>query len=123
MIEIIREFIVKPETRGQFELTYGPGGAWCKLFAGYPGYRGTTLLRETENTERYLTIDFWDTIAQREQLLAERKTEYSSLETAFTDWTNSQTEVGIFRARAEATVHPRSRARRNRAEPTRRGSR
>jgi heme-degrading monooxygenase HmoA len=123
MIEIVWEFVVKEEARGQFELAYGPGGAWSKLFARCPGFRGTTLLRDTKNPRRYLTIDFWDTVAQREQMLAERKAEYSNLDAAFADWTESKTEVGIFRVLAEATVHPRGRARRSKAGEARRRSR
>ena len=49
MIEIVWEYVVKEEARGQFELAYGPGGAWSKLFARCPGFRGTTLLRDTKN--------------------------------------------------------------------------
>jgi heme-degrading monooxygenase HmoA len=123
MIEIVCEFVVKEEARGQFELAYGPGGAWSKLFARCPGFRGTTLLRDTKNPRRYLTIDLWDTLAQREQMLAERETEYSNLEAAFGDWTESKTEVGIFRVLAEATVHPRGRAGRTKAGEARRRSR
>lgn len=123
MVEIIWEFVVKEEARGQFELAYGPGGAWSKLFARYPGFRGTTLLRDTENPRRYLTIDFWDTAAQREQMLAERKAEYSNLDAAFADWTESETQVGIFRVLAEATVHPRGRAGRSKAGEAGRRSR
>jgi heme-degrading monooxygenase HmoA len=123
MIEIIWEFVVKEEARGQFELAYGPGGAWSKLFARCPGFRGTTLLRDMKNPQRYLSIDFWDTVAQREQMLAERKAEYSNLDAAFADWTESKTEVGIFRVLAEATVHPRGRARRSKAGEARRRSR
>ena len=123
MIEIVWEFVVKEEARGQFELAYGPGGAWSKLFARCPGFRGTTLLRDTKNPQRYLTIDIWDTLAQREQMLAERKDEYSNLDAAFADWTESKTEVGIFRVLAEATVHPRGRARRSKAGEARRRSR
>ena len=120
MIEIVWEFVVKEEARGQFELAYGPGGAWSKLFARCPGFRGTTLLRDTKNPRRYLTIDFWDTEAQRKQMLTERKAEYSNLDAAFADWTESKTEVGIFRVLAEATVHPRGRARRSKAGEARR---
>jgi len=123
MIEIVWEFVVKEEARGQFELAYGPGGAWSKLFARCPGFRGTTLLRDMKNPRRYLTIDFWDTVAQREQVLAERKAEYSNLDAAFADWTESKTEVGIFGVLAEATVHPRGRARRSKAGESRRRSR
>ena len=123
MIEIVWEFVVKEEARGQFELAYGPGGAWSKLFAQCPGFRGTTLLRDTENPRRYLAIDLWDTEAQREQMLAERKAEYARMDAALGDWTESKTELGIFRVLAEATVHPRGRARRSKAGEARRRSR
>jgi heme-degrading monooxygenase HmoA len=123
MIEIVWEFVVKEEARGQFELAYGPGGAWSKLFARSPGFRGTTLLRDTRDPRRYLSIDVWDTVAQREHMLAERKAEYSDLHAAFADWTESKTEVGIFRVLAEATVHPRGRVQRSKAREARRRSR
>jgi len=123
MIEIAWEFVVKEEARGQFELAYGPGGAWSKLFARCPGFRGTTLLRDTKNPRRYLTIDLWDTETQREQALAEHKAEYSDLDAALGEWTESKTEVGAFSVRAEATVRPRGRAGRSRAGEARRRSR
>jgi len=123
MIEIVWEFVVKEEARGQFELAYGPGGAWSKLLAQSPGFRGTTLLRDTRNPQRYLSIDLWDTEAEREQMLAECKAEYSKLEAAIGDWTESRTEVGTFRVLAEATVYPRSRAGRSKAGEAGRRSR
>ena len=54
MIEIVWEFVVKEEAQGQFELAYGPGGAWSKVFAKGPSFRGTTLLRDTKNQRRYI---------------------------------------------------------------------
>ena len=123
MIEIVREFIVKEEARGQFELTYGPGGAWSKLFEGWPGFRGITVLRDLKNPRRYLTIDLWESDAQREQVLVERRAEHSVLEAALEEWTESMTEVGIFRVLAEATVQPRGRARRSKTREVRRRSR
>jgi hypothetical protein len=123
MVEIVCEFVVKEEARGQFELAYGPGGAWSKLFARCPGFRGTTLLRDMHNPRRYLTIDLWDTAAQREQVLAEREVEYAGLDAAFADWTESKAELGVFRVQAEATVYPRGRAPRSKTGSARRRSR
>jgi len=120
MIEIVWEFVVKEEARGQFELAYGPGGAWSKLFEQFPGFRGTTLLRDTKNPRRYLTIDFWDTEAQREQMMAEHKAAYTKLDATFGEWTESKSEVGSYRVLAEATVHPRGRAQRSKAGEARR---
>lgn len=124
MVEIVWEFVIREEARGQFELVYGPGGAWSKLFAQSPGFRGATLLRDTKNPRRYLMIDLWETEAQREQALAERKAEYSDLDAALADWAESRAERGVFRVLAEATVHPRGRAGRTKAgEARRRGRR
>jgi hypothetical protein len=123
MIEIVWEFVVKEECRGQFELAYGPGGAWSKLFAGSPGFRGTTLLRDTNMPGRYLSIDVWDTLEQQEQLLAEREAEYAKLDADFAEWTESEREVGIFRVMAEATVRPRAKPRRGRGGRASRRSR
>jgi heme-degrading monooxygenase HmoA len=123
MVEIVWEFVVKDEARGQFELAYGPGGAWSKLFARCPGFRGTAVLRDTKNPRRYLTIDLWETGAQWEQALAESRTEYSDLEAALGEWIESKTEVGIFSVLAEATVRPRGRAGRSKAGETRPSSR
>jgi heme-degrading monooxygenase HmoA len=123
MIEIVYEFVVKEEARGQFELAYGPGGVWSKLFAQVPGFRGTTLLRDTKNPLRYLAIDLWDTEAHREQMLAERQAEFANLEAAFDEWTQSRTEVGTFRVMAEATVRPRGRAGHSKAGESRRRGR
>ncbi|UCF62453.1 MAG: antibiotic biosynthesis monooxygenase [Anaerolineaceae bacterium] len=123
MIEIVWEFVVKEEAQGQFELAYGPGGAWSKMFARYPGFRGITLLRDTEDPRRYLAIDIWDTEVQREQILVEREDEYSKLEAVFADWTESKTEMGVFRVLAEATVRPHGKARRSKSREARRRDR
>lgn len=112
MIEIIWEFVVKEEAIGQFELVYGPGGVWSELFAKAPGFRGTTLLRDVKDTRRYLVIDLWDSKAQREGMLTESKAEYANLFATIGEWTESMTEVGIYRVLAEATVRPRGRKRR-----------
>jgi len=123
MVEMIWEFVVKEEARGQFELAYGPGGAWSRLFARSPGFRGTTLLRDAKNPRRYLTIELWETEARREQALAEGQAGYSNLDAAFADWTESRTEVGVFRVLAEATVRPLGRAGRTKAGEAGRKSR
>ena len=115
MVEIIWEYVIKEEARGQFELAYGPGGAWSKLFARCAGFRGTTLLRDTKNPRRYLMIDLWETEAQREQVLADRKAEYGNLDAAIADWTESRTEVGVFRVLAEAAVRRLGRGGRSKA--------
>ncbi len=108
MIEIVWEFIVKQEAQGQFELLYGPGGAWGRLFDQSPGFRGTTLLSDIHHPRRYLIFDLWDTEVQREQALTENAEEYAKLNADLEDWIESRSQIGIFRMRAEATVRPRA---------------
>ena len=120
MIQIVWEFVVKEQARGQFELAYGPGGAWSELFGESPGFRGTAVLRDAENPRRYLTIDLWDTGAPQEERLAERRAQYSSLDAVLGDWIESKSEVGVFRVLAEATVRPSGRARQSRTGEGRR---
>ena len=110
VIEIIREFVVKDKARGQFELAFGPGGAWSKLFTKSPGFRGTTLLRDNQDPRRYLTIELWNSEAERDQSMKEQHAEFSELEDVFEEWTESKTEMGSFSVRAEATVRPRGKA-------------
>jgi heme-degrading monooxygenase HmoA len=64
MVEILWEFEVRAEAVAQFEEAYGAEGVWAQLFRAEPGYRGTTLLRDTERPRRYVTIDRWDSLEQ-----------------------------------------------------------
>ena len=112
MIQIIWEFVVKAEAVGQFEQAYGPDGAWARLFQAYPGFRGTTLLRDTDNPRRYLTIDIWDTAADRKRMLTQAKAHYSDLDEALADLTESEDEIGNFTIPAIATLRRQSTARR-----------
>jgi heme-degrading monooxygenase HmoA len=111
MIEVVTEYVVREQARGQFELAYGPGGAWSQLFAGAPGFRGATLLRDTHDARRYLAIDVWDAEALREQALADGAAEYARLQADLDAWAASRRELGVYRVQAEAAVRPRGRAR------------
>ena len=123
MIEVVCAFVVKDAARGQFELAYGPGGAWSKLLAGGPGYRGTMLLRDTSDPRRYLAIELWDSEAQRAEVLAQCAAERAGLDAEMEPWIASRTEVGVYRVLAEATVPARGRGRRDRARGARQRSR
>jgi heme-degrading monooxygenase HmoA len=99
VIHVVWQFIVKREAVDRFEQAYGPDGDWSRLFAQYSGFNGTTLLRDTANPRRYLTIDAWETLADRKRMLAEAAEQYSALDAAFGAWTESEAEIGIFESR------------------------
>jgi hypothetical protein len=46
-------------------------------------------------------------------MLEEKAEEYSKLDAAFADWTESETELGVFAIRAESTVRPVGKRRRS----------
>jgi len=112
MIEIANEFIVKEGDQGQFELIFGPGGLWSLMFDQAAGYRGTTLLRDTRNPQRYLMIDMWDAEDQRDSFLASHQAQYSDLDAALADCTENQTIIGVYQVRSDATVRRRRKPRR-----------
>jgi hypothetical protein len=115
MIEIVRSYEVKEGAQASFELSYGPGGAWSRVFGASPGFRGISMMRNTVNPRQYLTVEVWDSEGQREQALVERAGEFSKLEPVVREWTESTIELGTFRLLAEATVRPAVGSRRARA--------
>lgn len=123
MIESTWLFVVKEEARYKFELVFGPGGAWSKLFARFSGFRGATLLRDIQNPCRYLVMNLWDSEEQRLQALKELGAEYTNLELSLTEWCEERTELGVFRALAEATVYPRPKMALNKTTAARRSVR
>jgi heme-degrading monooxygenase HmoA len=99
VIHVVWEFIVKEPALDDFEKAYGPRGDWSRLFARYPGFNGTTLLRDTANPRRYLTIDAWETLAARERMLGEAAEQYAALDARCGAWTQSEAEIGVFESR------------------------
>jgi quinol monooxygenase YgiN len=107
MIEVIWEVVTKPGTGGRFELAFGPGGAWSKLFSDSPGFRGTTVLRDETDPRRYLVVDMWDSEDAREQAIVEHQDDYHALMSSFDAWVASEQELGTFRILNRALVRPR----------------
>jgi len=82
MIVIVWEFRVRPGREAEFERAYGPEGDWARLFRRSPGYRGTELLRDPHDPERYLTLDRWADAAAFETFQAEHRADYLALDEA-----------------------------------------
>jgi heme-degrading monooxygenase HmoA len=99
MIQVVWEFVVKPQAIEPFEQAYGPAGDWAVLFARYPGFRGTTLLRDVATPGRYLTVDSWESERHRDEMLTRARDEYARLDSSCADWMESEAEIGIFEER------------------------
>ncbi len=96
MIQVLWEFIVKAPDVGRFEQAYGPAGDWARVFARYPGFQGTRLLRDPSRPHTYVTIDTWSSREQRDAMLARAAAEYAALDAATDGWTESERELGTF---------------------------
>jgi heme-degrading monooxygenase HmoA len=59
MFVVIWEFTVRPEQRAAFERAYGPAGEWAELFKRCPGFARCELLRDAEEPDKYVTLDYW----------------------------------------------------------------
>jgi hypothetical protein len=106
MFELITEYGVKEDNQGRFELIFGPGGVWSKLFAKDPRFRGMTVLRDANSGGRYLTIEVWDDCDRKQQILTENEQERLALDKLFEELGVVKKDMGIFSLRAEAAVRP-----------------
>jgi len=96
MIKIVWAFRVRAAAEKEFVAAYGPHGDWARLFAKAPGYRGTQLLQDTGQTQRYVTVDSWDSISGFDQFKRAHQREYSALDARFEAFTEAEEKIGVF---------------------------
>jgi heme-degrading monooxygenase HmoA len=94
MIALIWRYEVNEEARAAFEATYGPTGAWARLFARAEGFRGTELLRADDGS--YLTLDVWESQAHFDAFMAAHGADYEALDRSTEGWTRSEHRIGAF---------------------------
>jgi heme-degrading monooxygenase HmoA len=96
MFVVVWQFEIAEEKIAAFEAAYGAEGAWARLFASSPDYRGTELLHDAYVPGAYLTIDRW---ASEEAFRAFRKdhdAEYEDLDRACDALTSRETRIGAY---------------------------
>lgn len=96
MVQIVWEFMVGEEKREDFERVYGSTGTWAALFERDRAYRGTTLLRDTQNPLRYVTLDRWDSLEAYRAFRELHGGDYASLDRACEDFTTDERLIGVF---------------------------
>jgi heme-degrading monooxygenase HmoA len=94
MYMIIWEYRVKRGKQSQFEAIYSPNGAWAKLFRKEAGYLGTSFLRDTNDPQRYVTIDRWTSKEAYENFLNQREKEYKALDADCEELTEQESVLG-----------------------------
>jgi len=96
VIYIVWRFTAKPVRVAEFERHYGSEGSWSQLFRRSPGYQGTTLLRDSATSNRFLLWDCWDSLSSFERFRQEHGTDYAALDNQCEALTEEETKVGIF---------------------------
>ncbi len=96
MIQIVWEFRVREERRGEFERHYAAGGTWAEFFRRDAAYHGTQLLHDISDPGRYITIDTWDDADSYGAFRAVNRQAYTALDQEMEALTDSETRLGVF---------------------------
>ena len=96
MYVIIWEFQSKVGREAEFEAYYGSDGAWAKFFGRGEGYIGTELHRDTEVTDRYVTMDYWTDKKAYDAFRTRWLTEYQEIDRQCEELTQREVRIGGF---------------------------
>jgi heme-degrading monooxygenase HmoA len=80
----------------EFERAYGPSGEWALLFGRGDGYLGTELLRRSDDSREYLTLDRWVSRAAHEAFRSRSSSEYRRLDERLVELTEVEAPLGAF---------------------------
>lgn len=92
----IWEYEVKDEFRNDFIEAYGPNGLWFNLFGRCRGYIKTDLKQDVDHSERFLTIDYWQSQSAFSAMKQAIGDEYSKLDKQCESYTLSESHIGFF---------------------------
>ena len=97
MLHIVWTYRIHPEQEAAFVEYYGPEGDWVRFFrqAG-ASYRGTTLLQDDVDPQRYLTIDVWEERADFDRFKRSHKAEYDEHDAHCARFTIDEKLIGYF---------------------------
>ncbi len=103
MIQFVWEFIAREDKVAEFERHYDASGAWAQLFRKNAGFQGTQLLRDAENSRRYLTVDRWESEAAYRAMRERFAKEHEALDRACEEFTELERRIGAFEEGATGT--------------------
>lgn len=96
MIRILWSFRVRREHEAEFARVYGPRGEWAQLFAKGKGYHGTELMRDGPETQRYVTVDSWDSLDDLKRFKDQYHDAYAALDHRCEAFTEHEEHIGNF---------------------------
>jgi heme-degrading monooxygenase HmoA len=93
---IVWEFRVHLIKRRAFERSYGSEGDWAKFFRTGRGYLGTELLRDWQQPDRYITLDYWKSRRHYETFKKQNRKTYQLIDERCEALTTRESEIGQF---------------------------
>lgn len=96
MIYVLWGFQVSPQNRAAFEKAYNGDGIWAWLFRRDSNYVKTILVRDSERTGSYLTIDVWKDRDSYLQFKHGFAAEYAKIDKDCEALTDSERLIGVF---------------------------
>lgn len=93
----IWRYVVEPTCHKGFLDNYGPNGTWARLFHRGAGYIQTVLLQDENEKNVYLTVDYWNSKADRDLFRERYAEEFLALDTACEAFTVEEQFIGDFR--------------------------
>ena len=97
-------YTIDPARRSAFLAAYKPGGEWAQLFSHDPAYLETILFQDVESEDRYVTIDFWKSKADRDSFRERYPVEFDGLDSRCGAFTKSEQFLGDYLEVAEASA-------------------
>ena len=91
---VIWEFVVRPGKEQLFEQIYGPDGDWVQLFQHGRGYCGTKLMRDSDASRRYVTLDLWNSQEDYERFKSQHADRYKTIDMKCESLTETERELG-----------------------------
>jgi|SRR5215204_660943 len=95
---ILWRFRLRMGRESAFERAYGPSGEWALLFRRGDGYLGTELLRRSDDSREYITLDRWASRRAYEAFRARWSSEYRRLDGRLEELTEEEAPLGAFEA-------------------------
>jgi heme-degrading monooxygenase HmoA len=93
---VIWEFLVRAGAESEFERVYGSQGDWAQLFSRSEGYRRTDLLRDREQSGRYVVLDHWHSAEHYQRFRTTHESDYRALDKRCESLTTRETPLGTF---------------------------
>lgn len=89
-------FVIREDSRQQFERHYGPDGTWAQLFRQSEGYIETLLLHDRNDPLRYITVDRWRSHREYGEFRLRFAAEYATLDGQCEQMTSHEESLGEY---------------------------